>query len=83
MAGWHFLSVPKKLSEEIKTKFGGMKRVWGSLPILATIKKTSWKTSIYPDKKSGMYLLPLKAQVRKREGIFAQDKVSFTIEVQV
>ncbi len=83
MAGWHFLSVPKKQSEEIKTKFGGMKRGWGSLPIIATIKKTSWKTSIFPDKKSGTYLLPLKALVRKREGILAQDKISFTIEIQV
>ncbi len=83
MAGWHFLSVPKKQSEEIKKTFGDMKRGWGSLPILATIKKTSWKTSIFPDKKSSTYLLPLKSEVRKKEGIFAQDKISFIIELLV
>jgi|JI8StandDraft_1071087.scaffolds.fasta_scaffold89831_3 hypothetical protein len=83
MAGWHFLSVPKNQSEEIKERFGGLKKGWGSLPVIATIKKTSWKTSIFPDKKSGTYLLPLKAEVRKKENIFAQDKISCTISIQI
>jgi hypothetical protein len=83
MAGWHFLYVSKKQSEEIKKIFGSMKRGWGSLPVLVAINKTTWKTSIFPDKRSGTYLLPLKAEVRKKEGIFAKDHITFTIEVQV
>ena len=82
MAGWHFLSVPKKDSEDIKKRFGKKQRGWGSLPVVVTLGKTVWKTSIFPDKKSGSYLLPLKADVRKKEGIFSGDKVSFSIEIK-
>jgi hypothetical protein len=69
MAGWHFVTLPKKESDEIKKNFGAKKRGWGSLRVTATIGKTTWKTSIFPDKKAGAYLLPLKAEVRKKEGI--------------
>jgi hypothetical protein len=48
---------------------------------MVTIGKTKWKTSVFPDKRSGTYLLPLKAEVRKKEGIFSEDTVSLTIEL--
>ena len=60
-----------------------MKRGWGSLPVTVTIGKTSWKTSIFPDAKAGAYLLPLKADVRKKEKILASDTVSFSLEIRV
>jgi hypothetical protein len=81
MAGWHFVTLPKKQSAQIKKAFGSMKRGWGSLPVLATIGKTRWKTSIFPDKKSQSYLLPLKADVRKRERMIAGDTITCFIEV--
>ena len=81
-AAWHFISVTKKHSEEIKKRFGGSAKGWGSLPVSVTIGTTTWKTSIFPDKKSGTYLLPLKADVRKKEGIYKGDKIEFEIEVK-
>ncbi len=83
MTGWHFISIPKKQSEEIKKSFGNLSRGWGSLPIIVTIGKTKWKTSIFPDKKSGTYLLPLKAEIRKIENIYSGDIISFSIKIQV
>jgi len=83
MAGWNFLSLPKKESEEIREQYAAFKRGWGSLPIKITIGKTSWKTSIFPDRKAGVYLLPLKVDVRKREDIGVGDTVAFTIEINV
>ena len=80
MSGWRFLFIPKHKSREIKEKFGKSAKGWGSLPVFATIGKTTWKTSIFPDKKSGTYLLPLKAQVRKKENIYDDDNVSFVIK---
>lgn len=82
MAGWHFISVPKKQSVEINKLFGTMKRGWGSLPVLVTIGRTIWKTSIFPDKKTGTYLLPLKANVRKKEDIFKGDVITFELRIQ-
>lgn len=83
MAGWHFITFPKKQSSKIKKLFGSMVGGWGSLPVIVTIGKTSWKTSIFPDKKSGGYLLPLKVEIRKKERISIGDTVDFLIEIQI
>ncbi|MBI3231885.1 MAG: DUF1905 domain-containing protein [Candidatus Doudnabacteria bacterium] len=83
MAAWRFLSLPKKQSNQINKLFGELKRGWGSLPVKVTIGKTSWKTSIFPDRKSGAYLLPLKAEVREKEAIKPGDMVPFTLEIRV
>jgi hypothetical protein len=79
MGGWRFLVVPKKIGKEIKEKFGTHAAGWGSLRVTVTIGTTSWKTSIFPDKKAGTYLLPLKADVRKAEAIADSSKVNCTI----
>jgi hypothetical protein len=74
-AAWHFVNVPKELSEKIKKKYGANARGWGSLPVEVTLGKSKWKTSIFPDKKSGTYLLPIKASVRKAEEVGHGDTV--------
>ncbi len=81
-AVWHFLVLPKKESAAISHFFGSLKRGWGSLPVLVTIGKTSWKTSIFPDRKAGAYILPLKAEVREKEKIRPGDTIRFRIEVR-
>ena len=48
----------------------------------ATIGKTSWKTSVFPDSKSGSYVLAVKAEVRKAEKIKVGDAVPVTIVVK-
>ncbi|RJQ36691.1 DUF1905 domain-containing protein [Candidatus Parcubacteria bacterium] len=83
MAGWHFVTLPKKQSDEIKKVFGVIKRGWGSLPVNVTIGKSKWRTSIFPDTKAGAYLLPLKAEMRKREGIVAGQTIPFSLEIRV
>lgn len=83
MAGWHFVTLPKKQSAEIRSQFGMVRRGWGSLPIVAMIGSTSWKTSIFPDKKSGAYLLPLKADVRAKEGIEVGRLIRFEVQIRV
>ena len=79
---WHFVSIPKKQAKEIKENFGKHRRGFGSLPVAVTIGKTTWKTSIFPDKE-GPYLLPLKAAVRKKEGIMSGDNITFSIDILV
>lgn len=81
MAAWHFLGVDKKHSAEIKAAHASVRHGFGSVPVTVTLGKTTWKTSIFPDSKSGTYLLPLKAAVRKAEGVFDGDEVVFTIEI--
>lgn len=81
-AAWHFVTVPKTISETIKKKHGKNARGWGSLPVQVEIGKTTWQTSIFPDSKSGTYLLPVKALVRKSEGLDAGESVSVTLTVK-
>lgn len=82
-AGWHFITVPKKESQEIKLAFAKKQKGWGSLPVLATIGKTAWKTSIFPDSKTNTYLLPLKADVRKKEKIFKNVLIRVLLQIKV
>jgi len=37
--------------------------------IEASVGKTVWKTSIFPDTKLGTYLLPVKKEIRKAENL--------------
>ncbi len=83
MAAWRFLSLPKKQSKQINTLFGGQHHGWGSLPVTVTVGQTKWKTSIFFDKKSGSYLLPLKAQVRKKESLRDGQSLQFSIKIHL
>ncbi len=81
VASWHFITIPKKESAQITERYKEFKKGWGSLPVMATIQKTTWNTSIFPDSKSGTYLLPLKAIVRRNEGLQEGDAVSLRLTV--
>lgn len=82
MAAWHFVNVDKKQSEIIKAKHATKRRGFGSVPVAVTIGKTTWKTSIFPDKQSGTYLLPLKAKVRSAEGIAEGDSITLQLTIK-
>ncbi|HSR89257.1 MAG TPA: DUF1905 domain-containing protein [Candidatus Udaeobacter sp.] len=81
--GWHFISIPKKISEEIKNNFAKLKKGWGSLPVTITVGKTTWQTSIFPDTKMGVYLLPFKAEARKKERIIKGIEIKINLEIKV
>lgn len=81
-AAWHFVTVPKDISDEIDFFFSHSKRGWGSLPVNVTVGKTSWKTSIFPDTKIRSYILPIKAQVRKQESIQEGNDTRILLEIK-
>lgn len=80
-SSWHFVSVPKKQSDYIRERFESQKRGFGSIRVTVTIGTVVWKTSIFPDSKSGTYFLPLKVEIRKKAKIEEGDTVTFTIEI--
>lgn len=80
---WHFAYVDKKQSEIIRRTYAGPRRGFGAVRVRVKIGKTEWETSIFPEKRSSTYLLPLKASVRRAEGIQAGDGVIFTLEIMV
>lgn len=80
-AAWHFVHVEKKLAARLKEKYG-RRNAWSSVRVNVKVGKTRWGTSIFWDTRSGTYLLPLKAQVRRAEGIVADDDISFVLAVE-
>lgn len=79
--GWHFLTLPKTLALEMKKVAGSSRRGWGSVRVEATIGTTTWTTSVFPDAKTGSFLLPIKKEVRNAEGIGEGDRVRFTLTI--
>ncbi|MBW9231807.1 DUF1905 domain-containing protein [Leptospira santarosai] len=80
--GWHFLTLPPNVSKKVKLLTDRSRGSWGMVPVLAQIGDTSWKTSIFPEKDSSKFVLPLKADVRKREKIRMDRKVRVSITIQ-
>jgi hypothetical protein len=66
-AAWYFLSTTKEQGAMLRA--GEKKRIgWGSKRIEARLGGSAWKTSLFPTKE-GPYVLPVKASVRKKEGV--------------
>ncbi len=63
------LPLPKDISAEIFEISDGLTAGFGSLKIEARIGSVTWRSSIFPDSKSGVFELPLKAEVRKKNGL--------------
>lgn len=73
----HFIAVPDGPGEMIRAAAGALSYGWGVIPVHARVGKTRFSTSLFP--KDGRYLLPLKLDVRRREGIGIGD----TIQVEM
>ncbi len=66
-AGWHFISLPVGLSKEIRKALKSEEEGWGRLKVTAKIGNSEWQTAIWFDTTMNTYLLPLKAEIRKKE----------------
>jgi len=77
---WHFLTVPADEAVEIRAHGFDNRRGFGSARVEATINGVTWRTSVFPQ-KSGGYILPIKADVRRRAAIAAGDEVTVRLEL--
>lgn len=79
--GWHFVSVPEAEADEIDELFGHAAKGFGSQRVDVLIGKTRWSTSIFPDRKRGTYVLPVKKSVREAESLAAGSRARVEIVV--
>ncbi len=80
-AAWHFVTIPKKIASELKFLKYFSRKAWGSIKVKVKIGDTEWDTSIFPDSKSGTYLLPIKKEIRKKENIIVDKTINLVLEV--
>lgn len=78
-APFYFVTVPEKQSKEIKEMSRQLTYGWGMIPVEATIGETIWKTALW--EKNGLYVLPLKVDVRKAEKLDEGQMVGVKLEV--
>ena len=74
-AAWHFVTLPPDIADEVEAN-STSQAGFGSVPVRVTIGSTTWSTSLFPDSKVQSYVLPVKKEVRRREGIAAGDPVT-------
>ena len=79
-APWFFVQIPEAQSDVIKDISNQVTYGWGVIPVTARIGETEWTTSLFP--KDGLYLLPVKARIRKAEKLEEGDMVSARLEIQ-
>jgi hypothetical protein len=79
--GWTFVSLPEEASEEIREIAAGPRRGFGSVRVRVRIGSTTWRTSVFPSSKGGVYVLPVKAAVRTAESLSAGDVALVTVEL--
>lgn len=91
---WHFITIDGQAGDDLSATEAmrrlelGRKRGFRSMKVSASIGETTWSTSCFPETgstavssgKAG-WLLPVKAQVRKAEGISEGDEVRVELEL--
>ena len=79
-APFFFVTVPAKQSHDLKAISAMVTYGWGVIPVHVHIGNTEWTTSLFP--KDGLYLVPIKASVRKAENIEEGDNVTVWLEIR-
>lgn len=77
---WHFVTVPEDISGIIRMSIP-QKNGFGSVRVAVSIGGHDWKTSLFPDAKSGCYFLPVKADIRRLAKVKAGDSIAVGLEV--
>ncbi|NUR71391.1 MAG: DUF1905 domain-containing protein [Hamadaea sp.] len=78
---WTFVSLPAEASQEIRELTDGLRRGFGAVRVQVTIGTSSWATSIFPDAKSGCYVLPVKKAVRRAEELHPGEIAEVSVEI--
>ena len=79
-AGWHFLTLPAAIADDIREQNAGASMAFGSIKVTAEIAGNSWQTSLFRDTKSASYLLPVKKTIRDKARISTGDMVPVRIQ---
>lgn len=83
---WHFVTIVGEAADAIRAQafelraMGGA-RGFGSVRLRASVDGVAFDSSAFPHKESGGYLLPVKAEVRRKAGVAEGDVVEVAVWV--
>jgi uncharacterized protein DUF1905 len=78
---FHFVTAPEEPSAAIEAVSSLVTYGWGAIPVEARIGLTDFRTSLFP--KGDLYLVPVKAAVRRAEGLELGDIVTVRLLLDV
>ena len=77
--GWHFISLPKSLSKEIRENLKWQEEGWGRMKVIAEINNFKWDTAIWFDTKLRTYILPIKYEIRQKAHLIIDEIIDVII----
>ena len=78
---WYFVRLPGEAAEDVRDLVTGPPTGFGSVPVEVRLGSSLWRTSVFPDKASGSFVLPVKKAVRTAEGLEDGDPVEVELRV--
>ena len=79
-SSWVFVTLPTELAEDIRD-MALPRRGFGSVKVTVRCGTSEWRTSVFPDSRSGSYVLPIKKAVRTRQALDIGDTAAFEIDI--
>lgn len=76
-APYYFVEVPPELTVPIRDAARLLSYGWGVVPVRVSLGETTWTTSLFP--RQGAYLVPIRAAVRRAEGLEEGAEVTLTL----
>ena len=78
---WVFVTLPIEAADELRFMTRSLPTVgFGTIKVRVTLGRDQWLTSVFPDKSSGSYLLPIKAKVRNNQGLVVGDHCTLVLQ---
>ena len=78
---WVFVTLPIEAADELRFMTRSLPKVgFGTIKVRVTLGSDQWLTSVFPDKSSGSYLLPIKAQIRNNQGLVVGDRCTLVLQ---
>lgn len=81
-APWFFVRLPVDIAEDLRDSLTGPPGGFGSVRVEVRIGASNWATSVFPDKASGSYVLPVKKSVRTAEDVEDGDTVTVELALE-
>lgn len=78
---WCFVTLPADLADDVR-ELAGEPRGFGSVRVRVRVGGTQWDTSVFPDKESGSFVLPVKKAVRTAAGVTEGDELTVTLTLR-
>ena len=80
---WHYVTLPVDIAVKIRNHRTDHNRSIEEIRVEVTVETTTWRTTLFHNKASKSYLLPLKANASKKGSMRVGDTLTITLTVLV